>query len=89
MSNKEEFLIYCKQEKILKEFISFSCYSDDMLTFEVKRGDVLYELSIITDDTILDSDDVETLIKSNNKVFYFEISKFVNGKRIESLHYKK
>lgn len=73
-----------KEFRLFKMYYSkckFACFDSGMFTYEIKRGDLLYELSFICDDTLLNKMTVKDLLELK-RITYFRISKFSNSVKL-------
>jgi hypothetical protein len=71
-----------KEFRLFKMYYSkakFVCYDSQIFTYEIKRGNITYEISFICDDTLLLKMTIKELL-SLKRIGFFQIKKFDENK---------
>ncbi len=77
---------FADQEGVLNNILFFSCYSDDIISFEIHKNGFVYEISAICDAEIIQGDTLLSLINLK-PIFFFSIRKFELDFLLEEIMY--
>jgi hypothetical protein len=62
----------------------FVCYDSEIFTYEIKRGDITYELTFNCDDTLLAKMTVKEILNLK-RIGFFMLCKYHNGKSLTQI----